>query len=247
MRHTAGGGCICSARVYGIGTKWLLRGMFLTGCLLQLSNTYSQVAQPVCDVVPVEQVVTLLYSPEMFYSALPECESDQSHPTEYKCRGCQHYDFLPSTTYECHHDPPRDPQNPNEGLTPCKDGCVVTYFGRLLHCPGYPNGTIQECDVGFDPDRQRSAWAYQELRRFIGCRADRERWQEFLRINVGCGSCAQWRVMWRCVIDDWDNQDRCKRGLRIWQEYRRPGFKCCSEGGVSPTIGTEYSIPANTL
>jgi hypothetical protein len=153
---------------------------------------------------------------------------------------------LPSTTYECHHDPPRDPQNPNEGLTPCKDGCVVTYFGRLLHCPGYLDGTIQECDVGFDPDRQRSAWAYQELRIFKGCRADRERWQEFL-INVGCGSCAQWRVMWRCVIDDWDNQDRCKRGRRIWQEYRRPGFKCCSEGGVSPTIGTEYSIPANTL
>ena len=155
--------------------------------------------------------------------------------------------FLPSTTYECHHDPPRDPQNPNEGLTPCKDGCVVTYFGRLLHCPGYPDGTIQECDVGFDPDRQRSAWAYQELRRFKGCRADRERWQEFLRINVGCGSCAQWRVMWRCVIDDWDNQDRCKRGLPIRREYRRPGFKCCSEGGVSPTIGPEYSILANTL
>jgi hypothetical protein len=206
--------------------------------------------------------------------------------------------FLPSTTYECHHDPPRDPQNPNEGLTPCKDGCVVTYFGRLLHCPGYLDGTIQECDVGFDPDRQRSAWAYQELRRFIGCRADREHWQEFLRINVGCGSCAQGRVMWRCVIptalpkfvnaqdsnppsprpsppltrgeragsggilhaqefvnsgsaigiiDDRDNQDRCKRGLRIRREYRRPGFKCCSEGGVSPTIGPEYSIPANTL
>jgi hypothetical protein len=56
MRHTAGG-CICSAGVYGIGTKWLLRGMFLTGCLLQLSNTYSQVAQPVCDVVSVEQEV----------------------------------------------------------------------------------------------------------------------------------------------------------------------------------------------
>jgi hypothetical protein len=88
--------------------------------------------------------------------------------------------FLPSTTYECHHDPPRDPQNPNEGLTPCKDGCVVKYFGRLLHCPGYLDGTIQERDVGFDPDRQRSAWAYQELRRFIGCRADREHWQEFL-------------------------------------------------------------------
>jgi len=155
--------------------------------------------------------------------------------------------FLPSTTYECHHDPPRDPQNPNEGLTPCKDGCVVTYFGRLLHCPGYLDGTIQECDVGFDPDWQRSAWAYQEPRRFVGCRADREHWQEFLRINVGCGSCAQWRVMWRCVIDDWDNQDRCKRGRRIWQEYRRPGFKRCSEGGVSPTIGPEYSIPANML
>jgi hypothetical protein len=155
--------------------------------------------------------------------------------------------FLPSTTCECHHDPPRDPQNPNESLTPCKDGCVVTYFGRLLHCLGYLDGTIQECDVGFDPDRQSSAWAYQELRRFIGCRADREHWQEFPRINVGCGSCAQWRVMWRCVIDDRDNQDRCKRGRRIWQEYRRPGFKCCSEGGVSPTIGTEYSIPANTL
>jgi hypothetical protein len=55
--------------------------------------------------------------------------------------------FLPSTTYECHHYPPRDPQNPNEGLTPCKDGCVVTYFGRLLHCSGYLDGTIQEAVV----------------------------------------------------------------------------------------------------
>jgi len=116
---------IAVPRYMGIGTRWILRGALFLMCLSPLSNTYSQVEQPVCDVVPVEQVVTLLYSPQAFYSTLPECESEQEHPSQFKCRGCQRYQFLPSITYECHHDPPRDPQNPNEGLTPCKDGCVI--------------------------------------------------------------------------------------------------------------------------
>ncbi len=166
-----------------------------------------------------EQIPLLLYDPDAYYRMVEEVDCETEHQPRYKCKGCDRYDFLPKTIYECNHvgGPP----------APClSNACIINKFGTLYTCgPLREEGTIEDCGVSRN---SRIPWAIQELRLMVGCTYDAQYydWKEFLSVYWGCGSCRRFSVQWRCAIMDWNVQDRCKRGKLLDQSERKPGFEC---------------------
>lgn len=145
----------------------------LFSAIVAQQNSESVVVCPVY--VLQEDFLTLLYEPEIFYAlnpliSLPECDAS-GEPTE-RCFGCVRYQGLPTVLFECSHPAPRNRENPNHDLPPCRENCII-------------------------------------------------------------------RIMWRCIHENQNYRDHpCNTGGELEKPvYRRPGFKCCSEGGQPPRTG----------
>lgn len=213
----------------------------LFSAIVAQQNSESVVVCPVY--VLQEDFLTLLYEPEIFYAlnpliSLPECDAS-GEPTE-RCFGCVRYQGLPTVLFECSHPAPRNRENPNHDLPPCRENCIITYLGNLLMCNFSSRGTVERCDAGRDPN-PNSAWALQRLRFNLRCPSQvrERRWEEYTRFKVGCGAWVDFRIMWRCIHENQNYRDHpCNTGGELEKPvYRRPGFKCCSEGGQPPRTG----------